>query len=160
MEVMALFLNRGHISVRRMANLLDLAVDDLGHVSPTRPYLQAAYICIMCVVIDLFPNPKSFGQRLHFKSTRVFGPPLRLLVESVLTSLTILTTGSLFSLAGAPCPSCMRETYVNDADAKGKLTGCLDCRFNSGRAAVAAPMRPNDLYRESMTSEATAGTGW
>ena len=32
MEVMALSLNRGHISVRRMATLLDLMVDDLAQV--------------------------------------------------------------------------------------------------------------------------------
>ena len=41
MEVMALSLNGGHVSVRRMANLLDLAVDDLAQVFAAHGIEQA-----------------------------------------------------------------------------------------------------------------------
>ena len=41
MEVMALSLNGGHVSVRRMANLLDLAVDDLAQVFASHGIEQA-----------------------------------------------------------------------------------------------------------------------
>ena len=41
MEVMALSLNRGHISVRRMATLLDLMVDDLAQVFASHGIEQA-----------------------------------------------------------------------------------------------------------------------
>ena len=41
LEVMALSLNGGHVSVRRMANLLDLAVDDLAQVFASHGIEQA-----------------------------------------------------------------------------------------------------------------------
>lgn len=41
MEVMAVSLNGGLVSVRRMANLLDLAVDDLAQVFAAQGIEQA-----------------------------------------------------------------------------------------------------------------------
>lgn len=48
------------------------------------------------------------------------------------------------------CPSCMRETYVNEVDDDGELTGCLGCGFKLGRCGrCGAGLRPDDLYGES-----------
>ena len=41
MEVMARALKGGHVSIRRMANLLDLAVDDLAQVFAAHGIEQA-----------------------------------------------------------------------------------------------------------------------
>ena len=48
------------------------------------------------------------------------------------------------------CPSCMRETYVNEADDNGGLTGCLGCGFKLGRCGgCGTGLRPDDLYGDS-----------
>ena len=45
------------------------------------------------------------------------------------------------------CPSCMRETYVNEADDDEQLMGCLGCGFTLGRCRVCGTRsRPDDLY--------------
>ena len=48
------------------------------------------------------------------------------------------------------CPSCMRETYVTEADDAGELTGCLSCGYKLGRCGVCGTgLMPDDLYADS-----------
>ena len=48
------------------------------------------------------------------------------------------------------CPSCMRETYVNEADDDGELTGCLSCGFKLGRCGLCGTgLMPDNLYGDS-----------
>ena len=48
------------------------------------------------------------------------------------------------------CPSCMRETYVGEADDNGELIGCLGCGYKLGQCGVCGiGLRPDDLYGDS-----------
>lgn len=48
------------------------------------------------------------------------------------------------------CPSCMRETYVGEADDDGDLIGCLGCGYKLERCVVCGTgLRPDDLYGDS-----------
>ena len=48
------------------------------------------------------------------------------------------------------CPSCMRKTYVGEADDDGELIGCLGCGYKLGRCGVCGiGLRPDDLYGDS-----------
>ena len=48
------------------------------------------------------------------------------------------------------CPSCMRETYVGEADDSGELIGCLGCGYKLGQCGVCGiGLRPDDLYGDS-----------
>lgn len=48
------------------------------------------------------------------------------------------------------CPSCMRETYVGEADDNGELMGCLGCGYKLGRCVICGNrLRPDDLYGDS-----------
>ncbi len=58
------------------------------------------------------------------------------------------------------CPSCMRETYVNDVDDGGELMGCLSCSFRLGRCGVCGKgLVPDDLYGDSEDLCGSCGYG-
>ena len=48
------------------------------------------------------------------------------------------------------CPSCLRETYLNEADDDGELTGCLICGFKLGDCGICGTgLNPDNLYGDN-----------
>ena len=48
------------------------------------------------------------------------------------------------------CPSCLRETYVNDYDDGVEVMGCVSCEFKLGNCRLCGTsLTPDDLYGDS-----------
>lgn len=48
------------------------------------------------------------------------------------------------------CPLCKCETYINEFDENGNLTGCVNCEFKLGDCSVCGNrLSPDDLYGDS-----------
>ena len=48
------------------------------------------------------------------------------------------------------CPRCLRETYVNEDDDDGEVTGCVNCDFKLGNCRMCGTgLTPDDLYGDS-----------
>ena len=48
------------------------------------------------------------------------------------------------------CPLCLRETYINELDDDGEVTGCAICEFKLGNCSMCGTsLTPDDVYGDS-----------